>query len=78
MRRLCKLAEKLLHEESGMEMTEWAIVAAVFAVSCAVFWGDLSDTLGVGITKIDRVLGPGWAVCETPPCGIGGGLGPGL
>ena len=42
--------KRLVRDEAGMEMVEWAIVGVVFAVAAAAFWGDLG-------TDIDTVLG---------------------
>lgn len=41
---------RLVREDDGMEMVEWAIVGVVFAVFAAQFWGDLG-------TAIDTALG---------------------
>ena len=42
--------KRLVREDDGMEMVEWAIVAIVFAVAAAVFWTQLA-------TEIDKALG---------------------
>jgi len=42
--------KRLVIEDDGMEMVEWAIVGVVFAVAAAAFWGDLA-------TNIDAALG---------------------
>jgi Flp pilus assembly pilin Flp len=42
--------KRLVLEQDGMEMVEWAIVGVVFAVAAAAFWGDLA-------TAIDNALG---------------------
>ena len=31
--------KRLIREDDGMEMIEWAIVGVVFAVAAAAFWG---------------------------------------
>ena len=47
--------KRLVIEEDGMEMVEWAIVGVVFAVAAAAFWSDLA-------TAVDGALGS----IETP------------
>jgi Flp pilus assembly pilin Flp len=39
------LVSRLIREEEGMEMIEWAIVGVVFAVAAAAFWGQLSTSV---------------------------------
>ena len=45
--------ERLIREDSGMEMVEWAIVAVVFAVAAAAFWGDLATNVDAALGKIE-------------------------
>jgi hypothetical protein len=40
------LIKRVLHEEGGMELLEWAIVAVLFALAGALSM----DALGVGLT----------------------------
>ena len=74
-RRSRALAE-LVGSEDAMEMVEWAIVGVVFAVACAVFWGDLTGSLDDGLGEVSRAFGEGGPSCGQPPCGQGGGKGP--
>jgi Flp pilus assembly pilin Flp len=46
------LIVRFLREEDGMEMVEWAIVAAVFALAGVVAWGQLANTLKGALTQI--------------------------
>jgi Flp pilus assembly pilin Flp len=50
---------RLIREDAGMEMVEWAIVGVVFAVAAAAFWGDLA-------TAIDNALGDIEAKVDAP------------
>jgi Flp pilus assembly pilin Flp len=43
---------RLIREESGMEMVEWAIVGVVFAVAAAAFWGELATNVDSALDKI--------------------------
>ena len=45
--------ERLIREDSGMEMVEWAIVGVVFAVAAAAFWGDLATNVDAALGKIE-------------------------
>jgi Flp pilus assembly pilin Flp len=47
-----KLFKRLLLEDDGMEMIEWAIVGVVFAVAGAVAWGALAGSVEGGINKV--------------------------
>jgi Flp pilus assembly pilin Flp len=48
--KMLKSIMSFVRDEDGMEMVEWTIVAIVFAVAAAIFWGDLG-------TAIDGALG---------------------
>lgn len=56
------LVSRLIREEDGMEMIEWAIVGVVFAVAAAAFWGTLS-------TAVEGALGDIADTVDTPPAG---------
>ena len=45
--------KRLLVEEDGMEMVEWAIVGVVFAVAAAGFWSRLSGNVDGALAKIE-------------------------
>ena len=45
--------ERLVREDAGMEMVEWAIVGVVFAVAAAAFWGDLATAVDAALNKIE-------------------------
>jgi Flp pilus assembly pilin Flp len=64
---LRSVVQRLLHEDDGMEMVEWAIVGVVFSVAAAGSWSALSanvdtamDTLG---DLIDKGKGKGKGTC---------------
>ena len=48
--------KRLVREEDGMEMVEWAIVAVVFAVAAAVFWTDLGTAVDGALGKVETEL----------------------
>ena len=50
MTKIWNEMKRLVREDEGMEMVEWAIVGVVFAVAAAAFWGDLA-------TNVDAALG---------------------
>jgi Flp pilus assembly pilin Flp len=50
---------RLIQEDDGMEMVEWAIVGVVFAVAAAVFWGDLADAIDLALDDIEAEVTPG-------------------
>jgi len=45
--------QRLIREDAGMEMVEWAIVGVVFAVAAAAFWGDLATAIDTALGKIE-------------------------
>jgi len=47
-----KLIKRLIIEDDGMEMIEWAIVGVVFAIAGAAAWGLLATSVGTAITNI--------------------------
>ena len=48
--------QRLVSEEDGMEMIEWAIVGVVFAVSAALFWSNLATNIDSALGLIEDVL----------------------
>jgi Flp pilus assembly pilin Flp len=60
---------RFLVTDDGMEMVEWALVGAVFAVAAAIFWGDLGTSVDGALNQIGRTL-LGGPPCGEPPCGL--------
>jgi len=50
--------ERLIREDAGMEMVEWAIVGVVFAVAAAAFWGDLASAINLALDDIEDKITP--------------------
>ncbi len=50
--------QRLVKEEDGMEMVEWAIVATVFAVASAALWGVLSGAIGAALGTTGATINP--------------------
>jgi Flp pilus assembly pilin Flp len=50
--------KRLVRDESGMEMVEWAIVGVVFAVAAAAFWGDLATNVDAALGEIETKVNP--------------------
>jgi Flp pilus assembly pilin Flp len=48
--------KRLVIEQDGMEMVEWAIVGVVFAVAAAAFWGDLATNIDAALGKIEAKI----------------------
>jgi len=48
--------KRLLIEEDGMEMVEWAIVGVVFAVAAAGFWGALAGKVDGALNKVESAV----------------------
>ena len=48
--------KRLVLEEDGMEMVEWAIVGVVFAVAAAAFWGRLSGEIDTALGKVESAV----------------------
>jgi Flp pilus assembly pilin Flp len=46
------LIKRFVVEEDGMEMVEWALVAAVFALAGIAAWGTLASTLSTALNNI--------------------------
>ena len=55
---LSRTIERLIREDDGMEMVEWAIVGVVFAVAAATFWGDLATNIDAALGDIEAVVNP--------------------
>ena len=53
-----KLFKRLILEDDGMEMIEWAIVGVVFAVAAAVFWGTLATAVEGALGDIAGTVTP--------------------
>jgi Flp pilus assembly pilin Flp len=49
---------RLVREEDGMEMVEWAIVAVVFAVAAAAFWSTLSTAINTALQSVSSKVAP--------------------
>ena len=50
--------KRLVIEQDGMEMVEWAIVGVVFAVAAAAFWGDLATAIDNALNSIEDEINP--------------------
>ena len=50
--------KRLVIEQDGMEMVEWAIVGVVFAVAAAAFWGDLATNIDAALGDIENEINP--------------------
>jgi Flp pilus assembly pilin Flp len=50
--------KRLVLEQDGMEMVEWAIVGVVFAVAAAAFWGDLATNIDNALGEIEAEINP--------------------
>ena len=53
-----ELFKRLIREDDGMEMIEWAIVGVVFAVAAAAFWGSLSGAVDGALQAISDEVTP--------------------
>ena len=52
------LIKRLILDDNGMEMIEWAIVGVVFAVAAAAFWGTLADSVEGALIAISDEVTP--------------------
>ena len=50
--------KRLVIEQDGMEMVEWAIVGVVFAVAAAAFWGSLATNIDAALGDIEAEINP--------------------
>jgi len=48
--------KRLIVEEDGMEMVEWAIVGVVFALAAAAVWTTLKDDIGTALGNIGTTV----------------------
>jgi Flp pilus assembly pilin Flp len=55
---LWQTIKRLVLEEDGMEMVEWAIVGVVFAVAAAAFWGTLASAVEGALGNIAAEVTP--------------------
>ena len=55
---MLSMIERLIREDAGMEMVEWAIVGVVFAVAAAAFWGDLATAIDNALGDIEAKIDP--------------------
>ena len=55
---LLQTLKRLVLEDDGMEMVEWAIVGVVFAVATAVFWGGLAGAVDTALNSIETTVTP--------------------
>ena len=53
---MINIVKRFVREDDGLEMLEWAIVAALFATAGAVIWGTLGGTVSNELTTIDTSL----------------------
>jgi len=53
---LLNTMKRLLNEEDGMEMIEWAIVGVVFAVAGAAAWTTLATNVDTAIGLVEAEL----------------------
>ena len=56
--KLLSTLKRLVLEDEGMEMVEWAIVGVVFAVAAAAFWGDLALDVDAALGKVETAVNP--------------------
>ena len=55
---MLRTLKRLVIEEQGMEMVEWAIVGVVFAVAAAAAWGTLQTSIGNALDEIKAEVDP--------------------
>jgi pilus assembly protein Flp/PilA len=55
--KMLKALKRFVREDEGLEMLEWAIVAALFATAGAVIWATLGSTVSTELTTISTSLG---------------------
>ena len=48
--------KRLIVEEDGMEMVEWAIVGVVFALAAAAVWTTLKDDIGTALGHLGTTV----------------------
>ena len=52
------LIKRLILEDDGMEMIEWAIVGVVFAIAGAIAWGSVADSVTAALGDIAVAVDP--------------------
>jgi Flp pilus assembly pilin Flp len=50
--------KRLVREDEGMEMIEWAIVGVVFAVAAAAAWTQLEGAVATALVAIETEVTP--------------------
>jgi Flp pilus assembly pilin Flp len=55
---MLELLKRLVIEDQGMEMVEWAIVGVVFAVAAAFTWSTLATDIDAALTDIGDEVNP--------------------
>ena len=55
---MLRTLKRLVIEEQGMEMVEWAIVGVVFAVAAAAAWGTLETSIDNALGEIEAEVDP--------------------
>jgi Flp pilus assembly pilin Flp len=55
---MLRTLKRLVIEEQGMEMVEWAIVGVVFAVAAAAAWGTLEGAIANALGDIEAEVDP--------------------
>lgn len=50
---------RFLRDEDGMEMVEWTVVAIIFAVAAAAFWGQLGGAINAALGQVATTIQPG-------------------
>jgi Flp pilus assembly pilin Flp len=53
---MVQLLKRLWREDDGMEMLEWAVVAAVFVAAAALGWQQLAGSLETGLENAGTEL----------------------
>lgn len=53
---MLQFIKQFLRDESGMEMVEWTIVAAVFAVASITAWTGLDEAIGTALDNVENEI----------------------
>ena len=56
---MLRLIERLLREDGGMELLEWAVVAVLFALAGAAAMSAIASNLTLPVSSIVDLLGKG-------------------
>jgi Flp pilus assembly pilin Flp len=70
---LRRTVQRLVWEDDGVEMIEWAIVGVVFAVAAGILWTDLATNIDAALNSIGDLLEADQA--SSGEDGIGNGVG---